>query len=253
MNEVDVPGAVPLLSRWEAASLDSVWLGDDDWFTPAVEALAEALEAGDDAREPARRLGRARAVAGVGIAEAIDDLALAYSLGERGDAPLEVVKALCEGWSDGDAAQRVEPAVTDAESGLTTGLYLGQRLAETYGIARRERAQVSESFALVMVDVEVASGDPWGRMARSAAVGHALRASYGAGHPMSRIGDGLFAVLVRRGPALGAGLAAVRDQIARNADRMRVGALLRQPPRIWVEPLPDRHDYAVALLDSLRR
>ena len=41
-----------------------------------------------------------------------------------------------------------------------------------------------------------------------------------------------------------------------NAERsieMRVGNLMRQPPRVWVESLPDAHAYVQDLLESVYR
>ncbi|MEX0913879.1 MAG: hypothetical protein WDZ57_02900, partial [Demequina sp.] len=70
---------------------------------------------------------------------------------------------------------------------------------------------------------------------------------------LARMGDGLYAVLVERGIALGSGIALLRDHISDRALAMRVGNLMRQPPRVWIESLPGTHTYATKLLDSLHR
>jgi hypothetical protein len=67
------------------------------------------------------------------------------------------------------------------------------------------------------------------------------------------MGDGLYAVLVERGESLGSGIAQLRDHISERAVAMRVGNLVRQPPRVWIESLPDSYAYACELLDSLQR
>lgn len=242
-----------LLRTWESASIDSVWLRPGDWYTPAAEALVEALQAGLDTAPSAFRLGQARAKAGVGITESIDDMAVLFRSAGFQSAPIRSIRSLCEGWTDGDAAPAVAPAMADAESGLGTAEYLVQRLAEVYGAAERAGKHVGTTHALVVVDVAAADNDPWQRIARNAAVGHALKDAYGAGHPMARLSDGLYAVLVERDANLGAGIAQLRDHISDRAVEMRVGNLMRQPPRVWIESLPDSHAYVSELLESVYR
>lgn len=245
--------APDLLSRWQAASIQSVWLRPGDWYTPAVEALTEALQAGLDTAPAAFRLGLARCEAGVGITEAIDDMAMLFRAAGFESAPIRSIRALCAGWTEGAPLSHSAPTMTDAESGLGTAEYLVQRLAEAYGTAQRNGTPVTKAYALVMVDVSVTDADPWQRMARNAAVGQALKGAYGEGHPMARLGDGLYAVLVDRGPGMGTGISLLRDQIADKALALRVGNLMRQPPRVWIESLPDALQYARDLLDSLQR
>jgi hypothetical protein len=189
----------------------------------------------------------------VGITEAIDDMAVLFRAAGFESAPIRSIRALCAGWTEGTPGSIAAPTMTDAESGLGTAEYLAQRLAEVYGAAQRMGVRVPTTHALVMVDVSVADSDPWQRMARNAAVGQALKSAYGEGHPMARLGDGLYAVLVDRGAALGAGIALLRDHIGEKALAMRVGNLMRQPPHVWIESLPESLHYAHELIDSLQR
>jgi len=254
-TEASLPGRPAsdlLLRQWESASVDSVWLRPGDWYTPAAEALVEALEARLDTAPAAFRLGQARSSAGVGITEAIDDMAVLFRAAGYESAPIRSIRALCEGWTEGDTAVTA-PVMKDPESGLGTTEYLVRRLAEIYGAAQRAGTHVSDMYALVVVDVAVADPDPWQRMARNAAVGQALTNAYGEGYPMARLADGLYAVLVGRGQALGAGIASLRDHISDRAIAMRVGNLMRQPPRLWIESLPDSQGYITDLLESLQR
>lgn len=246
-------GDSALLHKWQSASIDSVWLRPGDWYTPAAEALVEALESRLDTAAAAYRLGEARATAGVGITEAIDDMAVLFRAAGYESAPIRSIRALCAGWTEGAPSASTGPALADAESGLGTAEYLTQRLAEVYGAAARHGRPVPHTHALVMIDVTVDDADPWQRMARNAAVGQALKGAYGEGHPMARLGDGLYAVLVERGAELGVGVAALRDHIAERATAMQVGNLMRQPPRVWIESLPEKHGYAQELIDSLQR
>lgn len=247
---VGTPG---LLQKWQTTSIHSVWLRPGDWYTPATEALVEALEARLDTAAAAFRLGQARSSAGVGITEAIDDMAVLFRTAGYESAPIRSIRALCEGWTEGSMASPSAPHMADPESGLGTAEYLTQRLAEVYGAAQRSGTEVPHTHALVMVDVSVADTDPWQRLARNAAVGEALRGAYGDGHPVARLCDGLYAVLVERGPLLGEGVAALREHISDRAITMRVGNLMRQPPRVWIESLPETHRYAHELIESLQR
>lgn len=242
-----------LVDEWRSRSVETVWLRPGDWYTPAVDALAEAIQGGLDTAPAAFRLGEARAASGVGITEAIDDLALVFKAAGYEDTPIRSVRSLCEGWTGGNPAVQQFGTMTDPESGLGTVEYLAQRLVEVYGAAGRVSEIVTETHALVIVDVSVVDSDVWQRIARNAAVGAALKAAYGDGHPMAHIRDGVYGVLVRRGEALGAGIASLREQISERALSMRVGNLTRQPPRVWVEALPESHGYAVELLGSLQR
>lgn len=246
-------GAAELLERWEKASLDSVWLRPGDWYTPANEAVVEALAARLDTAPCAFRLGEARSAAGVGITEAIDDLAVLFRAAGYESAPIRSIRSLCEGWTAGAAPTMNAPTMTDAESGLGTAEYLTHRLAEVYGVAARSDCCVHNTHALVMVDVSVDNTDPWHRMSRNAAVGAALRSAYGEGHPMARMGDGLYAVLVERGDALGVGIAVLRHHISHHATALKASNLMRQPPRVWIESLPDSHQFAVELVESFQR
>jgi len=248
----ETPAHAGLLEKWHEASVRSVWLRPGDWYTPAAEALAEALAAGLDTAPAAARLGEARATAGVGITEAIDDMAVLFRSAGRESAPIRAIRALCEGWSIGNAPL---PAgeMADPESGLGTSQYLCQRLSEVYATAQRNGTVVTETHALVMIDVAVDDTDVWQRMARNAAVGEALSRCYGDGHPMARLGDGLYAVLAERGQALGQSIFALRQHIADHAVTMRVGNLMRQPPRVWVESLPPTREYANELIASMNR
>ncbi len=251
-TETHVPTAAELRELWRAATAESVWLRPGDWYHPAVDALAEALTSGADPTGAAARLGAVRGSTGVGIAEALDDLGVLYGLLER-EPTMDAVRALCEGWASAMDELPAQSSVIDPESGLPTLDYLAVRLGETYGAARKHAHHAFTTHALVLVDV--ANGDlpPWRRMARSAAMGRALTAALSSGHPMAALGGGAFAVLVARDWDLGETVRRMREQVNSNAEALQITELMRQPPRIWIEPLPETHDRAVDLLNHLRR
>jgi hypothetical protein len=218
-----------------------------------VDALVEAVLAGDDAGPGAERLGEARAESGVGISETIDDLACLFDAVGPAAPPLPVVRSLCEGWAAGQAAAPVLTHCIDPDSGLPTAEYLGVRLTETYGVAQRAGRRAGETHALLLADVEAHPLEPWSRIVRSAVVGQGLVMVFGDGHPMAALGGGVFAILVERGADLGVAAMQLRTALADHARTMGVQDLVRQPPRVWLEPLPDTQVQAVELLEHLHR
>ena len=81
------PAPQALRARWHEESLGTVWLRPADWYHPAVDALAVAILGGGDVAERARELGHARGADGVGIAEALDDLACLFRVTCSGEPP----------------------------------------------------------------------------------------------------------------------------------------------------------------------
>ncbi|WP_029289222.1 hypothetical protein, partial [Cellulomonas sp. HZM] len=238
-----------LAARWRALSTESVWLRASDWHHPAVDAMAKAVVAGQDLAAPAWELGRARGDVGVGVEEAIDDVACLFrAVGEH--PPLHVVRALSGGWADAQAGTSLA-GVTDAESGLPSVRYLAVRV--------REAAVREPGSRLVVVDVAAGPVHPLVRAARSAAVGTALLATYGDGHPLASLGGGVFAALVGpagdddEGLAPGDRVEILRRQIARRTAHEPVHSATRCPVRVWTVAVPDGPDEASTLVARLAR
>lgn len=244
--------AVALREKWRTRTVENVWLRPGDWYHPAVDALTEALTSDGSPAPAAHRLGEMRGSTGVGIAETLDDFAVLYEV-VGAEPPLECVRALCEGWATALENAPVRASCIDPESALPTVDYLSVRLAETYGAARRHAHHAFVTHALLLVDVALGDNHPWRRAARSAAMGRALMAALPPGHPMAALGGGAFVILVTRDWDLGGIVTKLREEVNAHATELAIGELLRQPPRIWVEPLPETHDRAVDLLEHLRR
>ncbi|MDM7829843.1 hypothetical protein [Cellulomonas edaphi] len=180
-----------LAARWRSLSLSSAWLRPTDWEHAAVSHMAYSVAIGDDPRDSAWNLGRARGEIGVGIEETLDDVSCLYRALGPHPAPPTVVRALCGGWAEAQAVAVVSGTSRDPESGLPTAQYLAVRLAEACASL--------EPGELVVVDVAAGDVPPSIRIARSAAVGEAMTATYGPGHPMAALGGGVFVSLVRGG------------------------------------------------------
>jgi GGDEF domain-containing protein len=247
------PGTAGLRESWRAASLDSIWLRPGDWYHPSVDPLALAVAVGTDPSQAALDLGQARGEAGVGIGEALDDLACLYRVAGVASPPLAAVRALAEGWSDAQAGLAVHGGAVDAETGLPTRQYLGVRLAETYQDAERTGRPASTTHQLTLVDVAAGEVSMFLRAARSAAVGAALRSTFGSGHPMATLGGGVFVVLARRDADHAAELARLQQEIDRRSAPLEVRAVTRHPVRVWTESLPSSHEEAEQRLARLGR
>ncbi|MCR6688856.1 hypothetical protein [Cellulomonas sp.] len=235
-----------LLARWRDESVASVWRRPSDWYHPAVDELALALLLRDDPVPAAARLGQARGDMGVGIAEAIDDLACLYRTTTSAEPPLSVVRALCTGWADASAAPVHLPVAQDAESGLPTGDYLRLRVAECY-------PDGSPQGDLLVVDVAAGVPDPFSRMARQAAVGAVLRELFGTAQPMASLGGGTFVVLLRPGQDVTDAVDSLPTRIAAQAAAGGLEDVTRSPLRTWTEPLPPTADEAAVRLRRLAR
>jgi len=251
----------PLLTRWREASTSSVWLRPADWHDGPVDAVVCAYLVGAGLHDAVERLGRSRGEAGIGVAETIDDLACLWRADERdGDPPLDVVRALCQGWADGQAGALVAPATIDPESGLPTTQYLTTRLAEAYRDATRAAHAADEvdprpgaAGSLVVVDVAVGEIGALLRSLRAAAVGDALSLTFGEGHPMASVGNGVFVALLQPDDDQELLVAELRVRIRRAVEALDVADVTRRPPRVQVLPLPGSYLAAVSLLQGLRR
>lgn len=247
--------AVPqgLRERWREESVASVWRRPSDWYHPAVDGLADAVLADADTSTAAFELGRARGEHGVGIGEALDDLVCLYRSTGRAMPPMEAVRALNEGWSDAQAVLVTTGACVDPETGLPTQQYLAVRLAEAYLDAEQDDVDPAMLHGLTVVDVAAGHVTGLMRAARSAAVGAALREAFGSGHPMATLGGGVFVVLTRTDDDVVSRVADLRADVARRCADVDVRVSVRQPVRVWVEPLPETHAEAVQRLSHLAR
>lgn len=240
-----VPGG--LRDLWRSSSLASVWLRPADWYHPAVDALAEAVLSGGDPAPAAQELGRARSYDGVGLAEALDDLACLYSSMGAHQPPMPVVRALCDGWTDEQAGAFATSTSVDAETGLPTRQYLELRLTEAYARA------AGSPGTLTVVDVAAGEVSGFLRAARSAAMGEALAATFGPRWPMASLGAGVFAVLGLHGDVADERIATLREEVARRCTDVDVRVATRLPLRVTTHRLPATRSGAKALLSRFTR
>jgi hypothetical protein len=234
---------IMLRDAWRLRSLAGGWLATDDWHTEAVDEVAGAALPGVPVAELARacgRLGRARAMAGIGITETIEDLAALFAVLNRGDPPLHLVSSLAEGWAEEGLARHAQGRCEDPLTGLATLAYLRTRLSEVYREADQAGNSPARTYRLVVVELP-GLADPWQRLTAAILLGHDLRRAFPGGDTLSQApGPGAAIALVRAcgdTPARYAGL--------RRILRLRCGAQIR------MVPLPALLTEALRLVDEL--
>lgn len=251
-----VTGALPppdaLREQWRSASLIATWRHADDWYHPTVDALVEALSLGLPAEPACEALGFARADAGCGIGEAMDDLICLFSTLDH-PTPATVVRALTIGWVDGQTDAPPAMSCVDAGSGLHTLEYFTVRLREVYGTGGGAEHRSGGAQDLLFVDVGLANLTLWDRVGRSAGMGHTLINAFSPGHPIAVLGGGSYVTLADPTPGPVSTEHMLAETIKRSARDLGISQFLRRPPRIWREHLPATHEEATTLLDSRRR
>jgi len=237
---------VRLREQWRAASLRSGWAYPIDWWAPEVEAVVDAVVEKRDLVALCMLLGRARAGAGVGLDEALTDLA-ALPLPGTDAAAGPLVRALAIGWADVACDPAITGVCEDPLTGLTTPAYLRTRLAEVYREAARAGVPVTSSHALVVVGVEPAAGS-LSALSRLLLVGTVLRDTFSGGETLSRTGPAHAVALAARDTTLAPRVAAVARLLS---ERLRQTG--GPPARVWVERLPPALPGAYHLLTELAR
>jgi hypothetical protein len=239
------PGST-LVASWCAASTRGLntqaWGDCDQWWTPAVEAVADALadaQAGAptvDVVSASESLGRQRAAAGIYLDSARRDVRnLAAIAGVSAEVTASLVDALTLGWVDRTLEGYFTDACVDALTELASLPYLLTRLVEIYAEGERIGVHPSESHALIVV-LATGRSDPLEAETQMIAAQVAMRIAFAGGETLARIGPHCAAVLSPRlEPRFGASLCVLRDELRlARAERRLPGA------RMWVESLPQR-------------
>jgi hypothetical protein len=228
-----------LRAAWRRQSLSTGWLAEDDWWTAAVDAVAQAACRDGSLRQACTLLGQARAQAGVGISEALTDVGALFRVLDEGTPPLELITAVAEGWADAGLARMSSATCEDPLTGLVSFAYLRTRLREIYRDCRMQGGSPTDTHRLVVVDLPKRP-DPWHRISLVILVGHDLRAAFPGGDTLA---------LDRPGPAI-ALVQATEDFTFRFTSlRRAIRAALGTDVRML--KLPTQPDDAERLLDGL--
>jgi hypothetical protein len=237
-----------LIRDWRAASYSSAWSHTEPWWSPAVDAVADAIVADPGAaRAACENLGRQRAATGVFLDEARADVLIAAQVaGLSSAATAMLVDGLTIGWVDRTLDSFFTSTCVDPVTELASLPYLTARLGEVYAAAAARGVDVADEQAFVVVQILMAA-DLLDTEMQMLLVQRALRAAFASGETLARIGPQCAVALVSRSePSLSYALGRLRAgfETGRANDRLRRS-------RIWLERLPRDRDGLPALIRQL--
>jgi hypothetical protein len=242
-------GAGDIVKRWRDRSAAGGWRHGDEWFTPAVYALAESLAGEDvDPIATATRLGNERAEAGIGLRASLTDLAAGLDLiGTPRRVRDEMADALAQGWADAvaDWFDRTPFGCIDVLTDLVTRDYLSVRLREIYAEAAARGETAADSRTLMVLSLRRGAA-PLLAERRMFTAARILANVFGSGETLARVGRTCAVAVVRRGSSLNDQLLAVQLELSFNG-------LAAAPThaRLWLEALPGEPELLPELLDEL--
>lgn len=251
-----------LRSRWRTASIASGWRFPTDWAIPEVDQVCVAVLAGTAPEAALGRLAGARARAGCGLGETLQDVAALHAVltvPEHRDGmvaadpdalPAHLLRVTAIAWSDVLLSRLAHAEPCDGLTGLATTAYLRVRLREVYREAAAAGTDAPSRYALVVVSPDLGSTSGWSRLGAMALLADVLRAVFDGGQTLAAIAPTTLLVLAARDCLLSRRMAATRWL---SADRLRVDESLRSvgAPSVWLETLPDTHSAACRLLTEL--
>lgn len=238
--------ATALREAWNRAALATGWTRPGDWWAPEVDAVAEALAGGGDVPSAVARLGRARADAGVGVREALDDLCALYRELPPGSPPLSVVRPLVEAWTEASIATIRAATCEDPLSGLATGTYLRTRFAEVYREADHDGIPAGERRTLLVIEADsLARNSGWESLLLRLELGDCLRSVFSGGETLAAATPTTVIGLVGRDHWLVPKVGALRERLTEVSG---LGAV-----RIWTEALPATLAAAFDVLETVGR
>lgn len=255
-----------LRSRWRTASIASGWRFPADWAVAEVDQVCAAVLAADGSAEACEdalvRLGRARAAAGSGLGETLQDVAALHAVlsgPEHQDGivsadpdalPARLLRVTALAWSDVLVRQLAHSEASDGLTGLANPAYLRARLREVYQEATAAGVPVRDRYVLVVVSSRLSGTAAWSRLAAMVLLADVLRAVFDGGQTLATVGPNTMLVLAERDDRLSERLASTRWVAAR---RLAVDPQLRTvgPPSVWLETLPGSHAAACRLVGEL--
>ena len=251
-----------LRSRWRTASVGSGWPFPTDWALAEVDLVCEAVLAGVDPGNALGRLGRARAEAGSGLGETLQDVAALHAVltvpehhdglvaADPDATPARLLRVTALAWSDVLVRQLADGEVRDGLTGLATAAYLRARLREVYRAAAAEGFPIRSRYVLVVITVDMADATGWSRLAAMVLLADVLRNEFDGGQTLATIAPDTMVALAERDGRIAERTASLRWLAAA---RLGVDAQLSRiaVPTVWLEPLPDTHDAACRLVSEL--
>lgn len=253
-----------LRSQWRTASLASGWPFPNDWALGEVDLVCETVLAGRELAPALAGLGRARASAGSGLGETLQDVAalhavLTHPAIESGlvsadpDAlPAKLLRVTALSWADVLVRQLAHAEVADGLTGLASPAYLRARLREVYREAASAGVPADTRYLLVVVAPDLRDVVGWSRLAAMVLLADVLATVFDGGQTLASLGPSALGVLVERRDRVAERMAMVR---ALAAERLRIDPHLRCVglPPVWLERLPASHAAACRLVAELAK
>lgn len=248
-----------LRSRWRTATIASGWRFPADWAIAEVDAVCDAVVDGAALEDSLVKLGRARAHAGSGLGETLQDVAALHAVLEHADGmvaadpdalPARLLRVTALAWSDVLVRQLAHTEACDGLTGLANPAYLRARLREVYRETAADGVPVGARYVLVVVSPDLTRTPGWSRLAAMVLLADVLRAVFDGGQTLATVGPDTMLVLAERDDRLSERVATAK-WIA--ADRLGVDPQLRAigPPSMWLESLPGTHTAACRLVTEL--
>ncbi len=218
---------------------------------PRFEAVGEALVLAADVRPACAVVGRDVARDGAALGEALDGLRTTFDLVAGTEPEIGAVEALSIAWSEATLEFLHSLSCEDPLTGLASFAHLRTRLDELYREADEVGERVSQSHALVVLqmaatDLRRRTEHQFTRALHIVQVTRMARAVFAGGETIARLSPDRAAVVVRRAPQLGASVAMLRELLA----DLDLGPT---DVRVWIEGLPAGGAAAASLLDELSR
>lgn len=213
------------------------------------EAVGEVLASGSRFLDVYDVVGRRLAEDGAALDEVLEALRQTTQAVLGTDPTYDAVRAISIAWSEATLAYLHQISCEDPLTGLASMAHVRSRIAELYRGAARSGDDVSQQYALVVIDLpetieSLAAADAgFSRTLRLARVGQSAGTVFDGAETIGRLGARRVVAVVERGPILGRRVALVRTLLA-SADF---------PTRVWIEGLPGSDQVAALLLDELAR
>ncbi|MFC0529428.1 hypothetical protein [Phytohabitans kaempferiae] len=199
---------------WRAAAERSGVASPDEWWHPAVEALARAVARRQDVRPAGTHLGHARARSGWGIRRTVDDIFALYRQMPLAGPPSRLVRAVVEAWAEVVLAPTDVTLCGDPRRGSVTAGYLASLLGGVYQLGGEDGPPLSDEFIVLVVDVPAPiGGTGWEPVTLLLELGPALLPVLPAHALLVTFSPGRVGTLVRRTPELPAVVAELTAQL----------------------------------------
>jgi GGDEF domain-containing protein len=229
---------------------------------PEVDVVCHAVVRGAQPDDALVKLGRARAHAGSGLGETLQDVAALHAVltvpehrdgivaADPDAVPARLLRVTALAWSDVLVRQLAHTEACDGLTGLANAAYLRARLREVYRECAAADTAARSRYVLVVVSPDLAHTTGWSRLAAVVLLADVLRAVFDGGQTLATLGPSTMVVLAERDDRLNERVALAR-QLA--TDRLGVDPQLRElcPPSVWLEALPPTHPDACRLLVEL--